>query len=63
MLLFSLLSLTHALTGIPDSWDVTFVDSEEASIPAPPFQVLDPTLGNAGSHSVYPLAADDLVLL
>ena len=63
MLLFSLLSLTHALTGNPDSWDVTFVDSEESTIPAPPFQVLNPTLGNAGSHSVYPLADDDLVLL
>ena len=62
MILFSLLSLTHALTGTPDSWDVTFVDSEEALQPAPPHRVLEPSLGNVGTHSVYTMSDDSLEL-
>ena len=63
MILFSLLSLTYALTGTPDSWDMTFVDSEEALQPAPPHQVLEPVLGNVGSHNVYTMGDDSLELI
>ena len=63
MIVLSLISLSHALTGTPDSWDVTFVDPEEALQPAPPHQVLEPALGNVGTHNVYTMGDDALELI
>ena len=62
MILLALTSITHALTGIPDSW-MSFVDSEKASQPAPTAPVLDPALGKSGTHSVYSMGDDALELI
>ena len=60
MLLLAFTSLVHALSGTPDSWNMTFVDSEAVSIPAPPYRLMDPTLGDPNLHMVYAMGDDEV---
>ena len=56
LILLQLCSVAHALTGTPDTWGMTFVDSQTGAGVAPPVTTIDLT-----SVQSLQLSLDDVV--